>query len=247
MNKIGVWAQAGLGSTIIGGLVVAGVLWGVSLVPSDFPLDVLGALAGFAVALGLIAVSIANKSWRGRTWDLLFGLRLLTKKKREKSVARGYVQRSFEQHIKDIEMKDQAEKSDIKAKEFLANFLKKSSAELPWLPPREPRWVLSRVDWQTDRKRRFQFQNLVPGSVALGVRVERHSSEVAFNWKDAGDWPDLSGEAHGEFAITLTDCGAYDGFVLRLSWLDENHSKNSEDFRVEPSETDPNHPWNKDL
>jgi len=85
MKNIGGWAQFGivLAATIAGGIISPFMLWGLSGASGDFPWGVLGGLAGGLVVIVLIAVTIFNKSWRGWTWDWVFGLRLSTKKKRE--------------------------------------------------------------------------------------------------------------------------------------------------------------------
>lgn len=245
MKKLGAWVQSNLGASIVGGLVVGIVFWIGSRVVDEVPLDAIASVLGVAVALSIIlfsiVFSIVNKTWRGWTWSWLFGLRLLTKKKREALIELGYLRRSIEQNQKDAEMKAAAEKSSVQVKQFIKETLEKSSAKSPPLPPPAPRWTLAEVGKGAGRKRRLQFNNLMPGSIALGVRVEPKGSADAFHWLDEGYWPDLSGKASGDFSITLTDAGAYRGFSLRLSWLDEDRDNQFKDFWFEASETDPDY------
>lgn len=246
MKKFGAWVQSNLGASIVGGLVVGGVLWLGSRVASDVPL--LAVVIGVAVAivLGLSVFSVVNRKWRGRTWGWLFGLRLLTRKKREELIELGYLRRSNEQTIKDAEMRAAAEKSSKQVQEFMQGAFEKAKSKAPALPPPAPRWTISRIgDENTSRQRRLRFTNLMPGSVALGVRVEpRANYENAFQFVDEGYWPDLSGKCHGEFNLVLRDQGAHKGFALRLTWLDDDMDTQLEDFWIAPSEADPDDPWN---
>jgi len=110
------------------------------------------------------------------------------------------------------------------------------------LPPPAPRWTLIQMA-SKGRERTFRVKNLMPGSVANNVRMETREGNVVL-WQDAAFWPDLSGEATGDFKVKLTDAGSYSAFTFRMSWLDEFQKDRNKDFTVPSSEKDPNDVWN---
>ncbi|WP_146185405.1 hypothetical protein [Microbacterium sp. HMWF026] len=109
----------------------------------------------------------------------------------------------------------------------------------PEVPTPDPRWRLSNVTSDNDRQvglSRYRIENLVPGSVAVGVRMDNEDGTYgSFAFNDAAYWPKLSGIAYGEFSGTIRGTDE-EGFVyVRLSWTDEAKSKRSANFTLRSS------------
>ncbi|WP_156458731.1 hypothetical protein [Microbacterium sp. Leaf179] len=109
----------------------------------------------------------------------------------------------------------------------------------PEVPTPDPRWRLSNVTSEKDRRvgvSRYRIENLIPGSVALGVRMDNADGTYgSFAFDDAAYWPKLSGIAFGEFSGTIRGTDE-EGFVyVRLSWTDEVKSKRSASFTLRSS------------
>jgi len=110
---------------------------------------------------------------------------------------------------------------------------------IPAPPPPEPRWKLVRMSGAEDVKCRFTISNLVPGSVALNVRMD-NLGQGMFSFDDAAFWPDLSGESSGDFSGVIRSTNAVNRIHLKLTWLNHKHDGQSHTFVVDgPSAWDP--------
>lgn len=107
-------------------------------------------------------------------------------------------------------------------------------AEPPSIPPPEPRWSVTHLDTDLGTGlHEFAIKNSVPRSVAKEVRVEKGD---LYRVTDAGHFENLSGEGEALFRAEVHDPGSTDGFVMTISWYDDDYIKKFEVLYIQPWE-----------
>ncbi|WP_144882526.1 hypothetical protein [Microbacterium paraoxydans] len=224
-----------LAATIIGGLILAALLWGFSRLPKVGP----------HVRSGI--------KW-------LWSWRPVSSRRYESGLLRLHdvVTTEVEASAKVVAEKAITDSEELeKAKKELVRLMvehrntKDADAtddENPWgdlvaapLPGPEPRWKLLSLDGTEGRARRYAIANLVPESVALNVRMD-NSSTGWFSFDDAAFWPDLSGESRGEFKGEVTSTDNFNNARLKLTWFDENRVRQTMFFVIRGPKPEPD-PW----
>lgn len=129
-------------------------------------------------------------------------------------------------------------KIDIEANRRAAMAGVKSSVQPTPLPAPEPRWKFlgtSTSDDVLNEVYRFKVVNLMPGSVVLNARMDNNPNTYgSFSFDDAAFWPDLSGEAEGEFTGEVVGTDESGHVTLVLSWFDENHAQQTKNWLIKP-------------
>ena len=149
---------------------------------------------------------------------------LLASLSEDLSKARAHAEDNEQQLSKARDEAAASEKALVALKKDVADAKKQAA-----LPKPGPRWHISRhrvSDGALGRAGGSQFHiaNGVPGSVALGVRVDDGSeTSVVGN----GYWADLSDESQALFDAIISESGQDYGYSFIVSWYDENGVKAS--------------------
>ncbi|MEV7607904.1 hypothetical protein AB0N61_00315 [Microbacterium sp. NPDC089320] len=213
-----------LAATIIGGLILAALLWGFARLPKIGP----------HVRVGL--------KW-------LWSWRPISVRRHRRDIANLYevVSADVEGAAKAAASKAIADSAELeKLKKKLVDVMVENriasegegqqagsliSVASTKLPGPEPRWKLVTLKSDAPNAQRYAILNLVPGSVAMNVRMD-NSDSGWFSFDDAAFWPDLSGESRGEFGGVVTSTDERNKAQLVLTWFDENREKKSMYFAV---------------
>ena len=244
--------QSNLGASIVGGLVVGVLLLFGSRIVNDVPL---GELAAFltiasvlAVALGLIVFSFVNRTWRGRTWGWLAGLRLSTRRQRERAISKaslnGYADgcESTGPEIarlnslvdstateRDASKREAAsataELKKLRVTAVLSVLAGPGTPQVPNLPLPRPRWLIYQAANEDDGydENDYFIRNAVRKSVAKRVRIDART--VDFEFWDGADWDDVSGDNIQTFRGAVQTWAEPRGWDFSITWYDENGTK----------------------
>lgn len=222
-----------LAATVIGGLILAALFWGFARLPKVGP----------HVRYGL--------KW-------LWSWRPVTARRHKRELLNVYtiLTAEVEGTAKVVAERAIADSADLEqAKKELARLMVEhrtaNDDDSPWdkgvptkLPAPEPRWKFYAVSDDDSEVRRYAIVNLVPGSVALNVRMDNSNYGGRFSFDDAAFWPDLSGEARGEFSGQITSTDENNRVRLRLAWLDENRATQTANFSIRgPEPEDESDVW----
>jgi hypothetical protein len=91
------------------------------------------------------------------------------------------------------------------------------------IPSPQPRWRLEApqdLDDSSHDGRRYSLRNLIENSVAKNVRIENSGNDGYFDFEDGAFWPDLSGLRSGGFNGAITRADPQGDVRLRLSYFD---------------------------
>lgn len=213
-----------LAATIIGGLILAALLWGFARLPKIGP----------HVRVGL--------KW-------LWSWRAVSVRRHRRDIANLYevVSADVEGAAKAAAAKAIADSAELeKLKKKLVDVMVENriasggegqeagsliSVAPTKLPGPAPRWKLMALKSDSAGSQRYAIVNLIPGSVAMNVRMDNaNSGWISFD--DAAFWPDLSGESRGEFGGRVTSVNEQNKADLMLTWFDEDRVKQSMYFAV---------------
>jgi len=106
-----------------------------------------------------------------------------------------------------------------------------SNVPAPW-----PRWAIQTHagNFTEGVAGRFaaSLSNKVPGSTALGVRIDGVAGGEVL---DAGHWDDLSGVTTGRFDVSLDRAGLHEGSTFKVEWTDESGTRQQGAVKAPPA------------